>query len=311
MKKTRLSREARIGIFGIAMLLLLYLGINYIKSRDIFSRDHTYYAVYDNSDGIEASSPVTIKGFRVGTVERVWYDVPSGKVVTEFSVKRDYPIPVDTRAKIGSASLMGAKVIDLQLGHESALLTDGDTVRSVSEPNLLQMVNTEYDQLKEIATSLVTRISKALDGINAVLSDENVKNLSSLLSHANSIGGQLDTMVAGDLQQTLSDLHRLSSRLADTAPHITGLVERVEGMADTLSVGLPTLMSHATNAVGRLDSILLAVNRAEGSAGKLIYDQALYDNLAQASRDLTLLLEDIKANPGRYIHISVFGRKEK
>ncbi|WP_294597045.1 MlaD family protein [uncultured Rikenella sp.] len=309
MKKKKISREARIGMFGIAMILLLYLGINYIKSRDIFSRDNTYYAVYDNSDGIEASSPVTIKGFRVGTVEQVWYDVESGKVITEFSVKRDYPIPVDSKAKITSASLMGAKVIDLQLGSEKSLLADGDTIPSLMEQGILQMVNTEYDQIKEMATTLVARISKALDGINAVLSDENVANLSGLLAHANSISGNLDAVVAGDLRQTMADLNRLSSQLAEAAPHMAGIVDRVEGMADTLSVSLPTLLNDATTAVKRLDDALAAVNRAEGSAGKLIYDRQLYDNLTQASNELTLLLQDMKANPGRYIHFSVFGRK--
>ena len=178
MKKTKLSREAKIGIYGICMILLLYLGINFIKSQDIFSRDNTYYAVYDNSDGIEASSPVTIKGFRVGTVDNVWYDVPTGKVIAEFSVKSDYPVPADSKAKIASASLMGAKVIDLQLGTDGRLLEDGDTIRSLMEPGLMQLVTSEYDKIKEMATSLVERVSKALDGVNAVLSEENAANLS-------------------------------------------------------------------------------------------------------------------------------------
>lgn len=303
MGKKRLSREAKIGLYGVCMLLLLYLGINFIKSQDIFSRDNTYYAVYDNSDGIEASSPVTVSGFRVGTVDRVWYDVATRKVIAEFSVKRQYPVPVDSRAKIASASLMGATVIDLQLGTEGRLLADGDTVRSLVEPGLMQVAG----QLKGKADTLLAQVSRALDGVNAVLSEENVANLSKLLAHANSIGGNLDRMVAGDLNRTMVNLRSLSDELNTAAPKISQIVDRVGNIADTMSVSLPTLMTNIADAAEKLNAAMSAINRAEGSAGKLIYDRELYENLTEASEALTLLLQDLKANPGRYIHISVFG----
>lgn len=303
MGKKRLSREAKIGLYGVCMLLLLYLGINFIKSQDIFSRDNTYYAVYDNSDGIEASSPVTVSGFRVGTVDRVWYDVATRKVIAEFSVKRQYPVPVDSRAKIASASLMGATVIDLQLGTEGRLLADGDTVRSLVEPGLMQVAG----QLKGKADTLLAQVSRALDGVNAVLSEENVANLSKLLAHANSIGGNLDRMVAGDLNRTMTNLRSLSDELNTAAPKISQIVDRVGNIADTMSVSLPTLMTNIADAAEKLNAAMSAINRAEGSAGKLIYDRELYENLTEASEALTLLLQDLKANPGRYIHISVFG----
>lgn len=303
MKKKKLSREAWIGIYGVCMLLLLYLGINFIKSQDIFSRDNVYYAVYDNADDIAASSPVTIKGFRVGTVDRVWYDVPTGKVITEFSVKRDYPLPADSRAKIASASLMGATVIDLQLGNADRILADGDTVSSLIEPGLTQALG----DFKTKADTLLEQLSQALTGVNAVLSDRNVANLSALLAHANSIGGNLDRMVAGDLNRTMTNLRSLSAELNTAAPKINRIVDRVENIADTMSLAVPPLMTNLAQTAEKLNAVMQAINEGQGSAGKLIYDRELYDNLTEASESLTLLLQDLKANPGRYIHISVFG----
>lgn len=307
MKKKRLSREVKIGIYGVSMLLLLYLGVNYIKSQDLFSRDNTFYAVYDNSDGIEASSPVTIKGFRVGTVDKVWYDIKTGKVVAEFSVKGAYPLPANSEAKITSASLLGAKVIDLQLGNSPNHLEDGDTIKSAIDPGLMKLATTEYDKLKQMATTLVEQISTALAGVNAVLSDQNVANLSAVLANANSISAGLDNMVKGDLTKTAADLRVLSGSLRESAPKINNIVDKVNVMADSMSTSVPVLMAGAAEAVGRLNVALAAVNDGKGSAGKLINDKELYDNLAEASESLTLLLQDVKQNPGRYIHFSVFG----
>lgn len=307
MKKKLFSREVKIGIYGICMILLLYLGINFIKSQDIFSRENSYYAVYDNSYGIEASSPVTVKGLRVGTVDRVRYDVPTGKIVVEFSVKRAYPVPADSKAKIASASLLGATVLDLQLGSEQRILESGDTVPALTEPRLMEAAG----ELKDKANDLLADVSQALEGVNAILSAENVEHLSGVLANAHSISASVNRIVAEELNGTMQNLHALSAELNTARPKIARIVERMETIADSLSVSVPILLADAIQTIDKLNKTMTAVNDAEGSVGKLIYDKALYDNLTEASQNLALLFQDIKEHPGRYVHFSIFGGRKR
>lgn len=293
------------------MILLLYLGINFIKSQDIFSRNQTFYAIYENSGGIQASSPVVVKGFRVGTVEAVQYDILTGKIVTEFSVKGEYPIPANSEAKIASTSIMGGVVIDLKLGDSNQMLQSGDTIKSLIEPGLKEALSGEYERLKAQATTLIDQISKALVSINAVLSEKNVNNLSATLENVQSMSGNLDRMVKGDVSQMLANLNELSVTLKEAGPKITNIADNVSTLSDSVKYSIPQMISKGNLAIDQLNTALAAINAGEGSAGKLLKDEQLYMNLIEASDNLTLLLEDFKANPNRYIHFSVFGGNTK
>lgn len=304
--KKKISREVKIGFFAVGMIILLYLGINFIKSQDIFSRNMTYYAVYDNSAGIEASSPVVIKGYRVGTVDKVWYDMSDRTVKLEFSIKKDYPIPNDSEAKITSSSFMGSKVIELKLGESNVQYQDGDTIRSVIEPGLIEMATGEYDKLKAQATTLVDQLSTAMTSVNEVLSKQNVENLSATLANLNSLTGNVDKLVEKEVAETMRNFSALSGALQDFVPKIEKTLNNVHGVTDTL----PTLVTQAANALDELNVSLSAINNGDGTIGQLIHDKTLYCNLTAASNSLILLLQDLKQNPGRYVNFSVFGGKK-
>ncbi len=309
--KKKLSREVKIGIYGVSMILLLYLGINYIKGSEIFSRNNTYYATFDDAAGLVASSPVEIRGYRVGTVETVWYDLEKRKVVIEFSVKKSYPLPVNSLVKITSTSLLGSKILQINLGDVAQQYHSGDTVRSVVEKGLMELASSEYDKLKEQASSLVQKLNDALEGLNNVLSERNVANISATLENLNALTGNANQIVEGDLKATIRNVRQLSDDLRQTAPKIDQIAQNVAQMTDTLQAGMPLLMSRATGSLDRLEQVLVKIDQGEGSAGKLVNDQQLYENLVQVSSDLSLLVQDIKENPGRYIHLSVFGGNTK
>lgn len=314
MMKKKLSREAKIGLFGLIILATFYLGINFIKSKHLFSSDNSFYAVYNQADGIEVSSPVMIKGFRVGTVDKVSFNIENSTVIVKMSVKSDYPIPNDSKAKIASSSLLGGKVLDLQLGTAKQYYESGDTVATMSDPSLLQIAGDEYERLKYMASSLIEEVAKALASVNEVLSAENVANLRSTLAHIESISNSADNLMVSqskNLGTTIENLAALSESLKRSTPALENGINKFSLLADSLSNSVPELSRNAANALDNLNSTLRKIDRGDGAIGKLVNDQELYENLNTATQSLNLLLQDLKANPKRYINVTVFGKREK
>lgn len=314
MMKKKLSREAKIGLFGLIILATFYLGINFIKSKHLFSSDNSFYAVYNQADGIEVSSPVMIKGFRVGTVDKVSFNIENSTVIVKMSVKSDYPIPNDSKAKIASSSLLGSKVLELQLGTAKQYYESGDTVATMSDPSLLQIAGDEYERLKYMASSMIEEVSKALASVNEVLSAENVANLRSTLAHIESISSSADNLMVSqskNLGTTIENLAALSGSLKRSTPALENGITKFSLLADSLSNSVPELSRNAANALDNLNSTLRKIDRGDGAIGKLVNDQELYNNLNTATQSLNLLLQDLKANPKRYINVTVFGKREK
>ncbi len=306
--KKKLSREVKIGIYGACMILLLYLGINYIKSQGILSRNRTFYATYENSDGIQSSSPVTLQGYRVGTVEKMWFDMPSNRVILKISVDHEYPLPTGTTAKIGSASLMGGKELQLQLGKGSGHLQDGDTIPSVYEPGLMEILSTEYDKIKEQAGAIVTKLDSALEGINKLFSDENTRNISVALANLRQLTDDASGIVKGDFAHTMHNLNSLSSSLNKEVP---GIVSGLGEVVDSARRSVPELLSRGNEAISLLQNVLQDIESGDGTLGMLLKDSTVYNNLTNATKNLNLLVIDIKEHPGSYVHFSVFGGKQK
>ena len=147
--KLKLSREFKIGFFGILMIAALYWGINFLKGRDLFTSSVHYYAVYDQVNGLQSSAAVLIKGYKVGSISDISFDPErSDKVVVEFSIKSKFKIPDDTKARIFSDGLMGGKAVELELGKSAKYLQQGDTLFSEINKDFLEVAGSEFEFLK-------------------------------------------------------------------------------------------------------------------------------------------------------------------
>ena len=303
--KLKLSREFKIGFFGILMIAALYWGVNFLKGTDLFTSSVHYYAAYDQVNGLQPSAAVVIKG----------YDPQrSNNVVVEFAIKSKFKIPKDTKARIFSDGIMGGKSIELELGRSDAYLHEGDTLFSEINKDFLEVAGSEFEFLKQRANDVISEMIVTLRGINKLLSD-NSANLNATIGNVAAITGDLRSVVAdekGSLRETISNVNDLSRTLRDKTGQIDRIFTNVERFSDSLSQSrIPTLVAQMNGTLAELNRTLAKVNDGDGTVGKFVNDQALYDSLVQASSNLSALLLDLKQHPGRYVHFSVFGRRDR
>ena len=198
MKKLRFSREFKIGFFGVAMLALLYWGVNFLKSKDLFTSTRDYYAVYDQVNGLQPSASIVIKGFKVGTVSTMSYDPEqSQNVVVAFAIKAKYPIPKDSKALIFSDGIMGGKAIEIVPGSSPELLQPGDTLYSEINKGFLETAGSEFEFIKQRANDVISRLTVTLDNLTAILAD-NRAGLNTTVNNMASITGNINDLMVSE-----------------------------------------------------------------------------------------------------------------
>lgn len=302
-----MKKEVKIGMFAVAMILCAWGGIRFLSGVDIFSRNADYYAVYDQVNGVQGASPVMMRGVKVGTVSEILFDpARSSQVVLRLTVRRQYPIPSDSEAKIVSSSLMGSKAIEIVLGESSVRLEKGDTIRSGYSRDMMDTALTELDFFKEKISRLTEELSRTLTGISTLV-ESNSSNIGELTAHLNSIAGNLDEVLSAEksgLRSAVAGISEFSQTLGQNAGRVDTLMGNLTRFSDNLAE------ADLKAAVGRLNDILDRIDSGEGTVGKLMNDAVLYENLQQASENLSVLLADLKENPKRYVHFSLFGRSE-
>lgn len=313
--KLNIKREAKIGFFITAMLFALYWGVNFLKGRDIFNRSNTYYAMYDQVNGIQPSSAIVIKGFKVGVISDMSYNPSiSNNVILEFSIKSDYKVPVNSKARIYSDGLLGGKAIEIELGNSKEFLQNGDTLRTEMDKDFFEVAGSEFEQMKQMATVVVEELRMTLHNMNSIL-EQNSTSVNTTLTNVAAISGslrQVVSMESDNMRSIISNINTLTETLEQNADRVDNIIGNIDGITDSLNTAnIPQMINNLSSSLGQLNITLEKVNNGEGTVGKFIHDEALYDSLTMATSHLGHLLNDIQSNPKRYVHFSVFGKKDK
>lgn len=303
-----MKREIKVGLFAIAVLLIGWGVIKYLKGIDVFSSSNVYYAYYDQVGGIQPASHVMIYGVKVGTVTNVTLNEdPTKGVEVELTLDNQYQIPVDSKAKIFSDGLMGGKAVEIIYGSSTEMIPNEGTIQTTKSTDLMEMASAEMEGLLAKVTVIMDNLTQTLDNINNLMA-QNTENITSIVSNVDGLTGNANAMLAKErvhLEEALESLSKFSKSLGDNSEQ----VESIIGNLDTFSTQLAqsNIVAEVEGAVTKLNEVLAAVNDKEGSVGKLLSDDELYENLTSASENLSVLLSDLKENPSRYINVSVFG----
>jgi phospholipid/cholesterol/gamma-HCH transport system substrate-binding protein len=302
-----LSREIKTAIFAISGFGLFFIGFNYLKSNDVFVQDNIFYAVYDNAEGLMAGTPVTIQGFQVGTIDQVSLLSGNIDIAVRFRVEKEYEFSKNSIAKIYEAGLRGGKSLAVDPKFDGAdLAQSGDTLQSAIAPGLSELVNDKLTPLQEKIESMITHADSVLIAFTSVLNTDaqfqlksSIKNLNASISNFRLISETIDNSLSenGKLNQTFDNLADLSANLSVVSSSLK-------------EANLDDTFEDLGSAVGNLSQILERLEVGEGSLGKIITKDDLHQSLEQTNTQIQLLVEDMRLNPKRYVHFSLFGKKQ-
>ncbi|HZG00556.1 MAG TPA: MlaD family protein [Chitinophagales bacterium] len=318
----RISNEAKIGLFAAVAIALLIIGYSYLQGNDVFTRQNVYYAVYTHVEGLAEANPVTVKGLSVGRVTEMEYIPGRDVVVIKFSVSSDIKLPRGTVAQIISADLLGSKALLLQLADNSNFHANNDTVASSVQESLSSSVRAEIAPVKEKAENLLATLDSVVTTVNAVLTPEtrdrlvaSIKSIQSTLNNLDQSSENLDALLRNNtsrMDRIFANIESISSNIRDNEEQITAMLQNVSAITDSIRrANITQTFNEAKAVLLQTQQIMDKINRGEGSMGLLVNDQKLYNNLDSAAKSLDELLVEMKSNPNRFVHFSIFGRKEK
>lgn len=303
-----MKKEVKVGLFTILILLAGWGVISFLKGTEIFGNSNTYYAYYDQVSGLQEASSVMLYGVKVGTVTNISLDEdPTKGVEVELKVDKRYKIPVDSKVIIFNDGIMGGKAIEIEYGVKPEFIPRGGTIESEKTTDLFEMADSEITFINQKITEVVDGLTLTLDSVNKLIA-ANTESLTSIMENMDGVTGNVNRMLANErvhLEQALESLSKFSKSLGDNSEQVGGIIENLNKFSGQIAEA--DLVVELEHLVGELNGILMSVKDQNGSIGKMLSDGNLYNNLTQASDNLSALLADLKENPHRYINISVFG----
>ncbi|WP_224483134.1 MlaD family protein [Robertkochia aurantiaca] len=305
----KLSRELKTAIIVLGGILLFILGYSYLKSNSLFDSSRTYYAVYDNVNGLTTGTAVTINGLKVGRIKDISFLDNQGNLLVTFSVESDFEFSRGSEAEIYDTGIIGGKSLRIiPDGGQAELAKSGDTLKASIEPGITELVTQRLTPLQEKLESVMIDTDSVLTSVDKVLDAETRQNIRSSVKNLNQVIYNFRNTSA-DLAQLVSDN---KSSLTTSIENVNNITTNLSKVSDTLAnAELGSMMAKLKSTADKLDNIIVAIDQGEGSLGQLIKDEELYNNLSGASDELNMLLEDIRLNPKRYVHFSLFGKKAK
>ncbi|WP_251623034.1 MlaD family protein [Odoribacter lunatus] len=322
----KIKREVKLALTAIGAIIILIWGINFLKAKALFDRNNIFYGVYDNVDGLKVSSSVVYRGYQVGQVNSIHFvGARFEHVLVQFSIKKDLEIPANSEAVIQNIDLMGSKAINIVPGNSIYYAQNGDTLRAQLELNLLEQVNRQIQPLKNKAENIMASLDTVLTVVQDIFNNDTKGNIEGSLNsihrtlkNVESASGSLDGLITGQadrISHILSNINSITDNLQRSNYNISKGLNNIAELSDTLqAANLGQAFRRLDDILLEVDSVVRKINRGKGSVGEAINNDDLYYNLVAVSENLNKLLVEFRANPKRFVNLSVFdfsSRKSK
>ena len=303
----RLSKEIKAAFFVLSTILLFIFGFNYLKGSSILDKQKTIYAVYDEVDGLLVGANVMINGLSIGNVTELDFLPNSTKILVTLKVKDKLSFSSKSTASIYETGVLGGLAISIEpLFERESIVKTGDTLMSSVRPGLTELINRQIEPLSRQLQSTITSVDSIFTGASNVLNrqtqEEIKESISVLTSAINAINNS--SLI---IEETLTSKN---TQINNTIDNIENISSNLSNVSDELnSFGLSSLLTNLEVSVDGISSIIDKLDSDDSTLGKLINEDEVYNNLNSSIESLNVLINDIKANPKKYVHFSVFGRK--
>lgn len=304
----KLTREIKTAVLVIASILLFIWGYRFLQGSDLLSSYKKLYVQYDNVEGLIPSSPVTLNGLTIGKVKAIDLK-PDGKLLVELQIKNDFPITKGSIAEIYSPSPIGGKQIAIIVNTKNSVPTESEEflVSSV-KPGMLDGIVGQIDPLKQKLEKLLDNANVVMLSVNQIFDAKTRENLQASLANLNETIAQFKIAST----QVNSLLAANNSKISNTMTNVEKASGNFSKLSDSLAqANIGQTVKALEKTIANVDKMMASLESGKGTMGKLIKDETLYNNFSKTSKELELLLQDVRLYPTRYVNISLFGKKNK
>ncbi len=313
----KIKNETKVGILAAFAIALLIIGYNFLKGNSIFSSETNLFARYTRVDGLTVSKPVLINGYQIGRVAKLQLE-PGGTILATLSINSKYEIPDNSIARLEGTDLLGSKAIVMELGNSKKMAEDGATLNANVEKGLMESVQ----PVQKKAELIIGKMDSILSSVNSILSpnfqknvDKSFNSIAGTLASLETTSKKVDNLVGSEstrISAIFKNVEGITANLNSNNKKISDILTNINTVTDQVAAAnFKQTLDNANKAMADLQSTITGIKEGKGSLGLLLNDDQMYNNLTSAAKNLDNLMIDLKANPKRYVHFSVFGGGNK
>ena len=304
----KVSREIKTAVLVIISIILFIWGYSFLKGKNLFDNSNKLFVVYENVAGLATSAPVTLNGLTIGKVNSITIN-PDGKLLVELHITTDFPISKSSIAEIYDSGLVGGRQIAIKPNLlDKNYTVSGDYLQASSKLGLTDALAQQLEPLQAKIQELLVNADAMFTNVNDILDTQTRQNLKNSIASLNTTLSEF-SVASKNINELLVEN---KSKFNNTLKNVDKVTGNFAILSDSLAkVNLGQTVKNLEKTLAKVDKIMAELEQGKGTMGKLIKDETMYTNFAKTSKELELLLQDVRLHPTRYVNVSLFGKKNK